>query len=193
MPGMSKKELIDAVVRNDQVDRVPVSLWRHFYECEETAEGLAGAMLAWQAKYDWDWMKVNPRASYHVEGWGVKLRFSGQPLIKPVVLDVPIKATGDWAGLRPLNPDEGALDEQLEACERICEALGGEAFICETVFSPLSIAGDLVANGQQLLDDMQNDPQAVHGALEVITATFCDFVPRLLKSGADGLFFATTE
>jgi uroporphyrinogen decarboxylase len=191
--NMTKKARVDAAVRNQAVDRPPVSLWRHFYECEENAEGLAGAMLAWHRKYDWDWMKVNPRASYHVEGWGVKLRFSGQPLIKPVVLDVPIKATGDWAKLRPLSSDEGVLDEQLEVCERICEALGGEAYICETVFSPLSIAGDLVATPQQLLADMQADPQAVHGALEVITATFRDFVTGLLKAGADGLFFATTE
>src|SRR6476661_433380 len=97
MPAISKKELIDAVVRNEPVERVPVSLWRHFYGCEETAEGLAGAMLAWQAKYDWDWMKINPRASYHVEDWGVKLRFSGQPLIKPVVTEVPVQQTRDWA------------------------------------------------------------------------------------------------
>jgi len=190
---MSKKELIDAVVRNDQVDRVPVSLWRHFYECEETAEGLAGAMLAWQAKYDWDWMKINPRASYHVEGWGVKLRFSGQPLIKPEVVDVPIKGPADWGKLRPLSTDAGPLDEQLEVADRLCEALGGKVYMLETVFSPLSIAGDLVANGGQLLEAIGRDPQAVHGALEVITETFVGFVRAILKAGADGIFFATTE
>jgi uroporphyrinogen decarboxylase len=190
---MSKKQRVDAAVRNQPVDRPPVSLWRHFYECEETAEGLAGAMLAWHRKYDWDWMKVNPRASYHVEDWGVKLRFSGQPTVKPVVLEVPIQQVGDWAKLRPLSPTEGVLGEQLEVCDRICEALGGDAYICETVFSPLSIAGDLVADPQHLLDAMRTDPQAVAGALEVITATFCDFVKQVCKSGADGIFFATTE
>ncbi len=190
---LTKRQRVDAAVRNQPVDRPPVSLWRHFYECEETAEGLAGAMLGWHRKYDWDWMKINPRASYHVEDWGVKLRFSGQPLVKPVVLEVPIQQTSDWAKLRPLTPDAGALGEQLEVCERICEALGGEAYTCETVFSPLSIAGDLVAHPQQLLDDIEHDPQAVHGALEVITATFCAFVKEVLDSGADGLFFATTE
>lgn len=193
MQHMTKKQRVDATVHNQDVDRPAVSLWRHFYEAEETAEGLAGAMLGWHRKYDWDWMKVNPRASYHVEGWGVKLRFSGQPLIKPVVLDVPIKQTSDWASLRPLSSSEGVLDEQTEVCERICEALGGEAYICETVFSPLSIAGDLVADPQQLLDDMRNDRQAVHGALEVITATFREFVTAVIKAGADGIFFATTE
>ena len=193
MQTMTKKQRVDASVRNQPVDRPAVSLWRHFYECEDTAEGLAGAMLGWHRKYDWDWMKVNPRASYHVEGWGVKIQFSGQALIKPTVLDVPIKATGDWAALRPLSPSEGVLDEQTEVCERICEALGGEAYICQTVFSPLSIAGDLVATPQQLLDDLRTDPQAVHGALEVITETFRAFVKEVIDSGADGIFFATTE
>jgi uroporphyrinogen decarboxylase len=193
MQTMTKKQRVDATVRNQPVDRPAVSLWRHFYECEDTAEGLAGAMLGWHRKYDWDWMKVNPRASYHVEDWGVKLRFSGQALIKPTILEVPIKSTRDWARLRPLSPGEGALDEQIEVCERICEALGGEAYICETVFSPLSIAGDLVADGQQLLNDMRNDPQAVHAALEVITETFRAFVKEVIDSGADGIFFATTE
>ncbi|HMA35276.1 MAG TPA: uroporphyrinogen decarboxylase family protein [Chloroflexia bacterium] len=193
MTTMSKKARVDAALRNEAVDRVPVSLWRHFYESEETAEGLAGAMLAWQAKYDWDWMKVNPRASYHVEGWGVKLRFSGQPLVKPVVTDVPIQSTADWAKLGPLALDSGPLAEQLEVMERLCEALGGKVYALETVFTPLSIAGDLVRDGQQLVDDLTRDPQAVHGALEVITATFVAFVGRLLQAGADGIFFATTE
>jgi uroporphyrinogen decarboxylase len=193
MAVMSKKERIDAAVRGEAVDRAPVSLWRHFYECEETAEGLAGAMLAWQAKYDWDWMKVNPRASYHVEGWGVKLRFSGQALVKPVVLEVPVQGPADWGKIRPLPMDTPALDEQLEVMERLCEALGGKVYALETVFSPLSIAGDLVADGAQLVEAMRRDPQAVHGALQAITETFEEFVRRLLQAGADGIFFATTE
>src|SRR5919198_4235177 len=74
---MNKQQRMDAALRNQPVDRPPVSLWRHFYECERTAEDLAGAMLAFHKKYDWDWMKVNPRASYHVEGWGVKAHYGG--------------------------------------------------------------------------------------------------------------------
>ncbi len=193
MAETSKKALIDAVLRNEPVDRVPVSLWRHFYESEETAEGLAGAMLAWQAKWDWDWMKINPRASYHVEGWGVQLRFSGQPLIKPVVTAVPIHDVADWAKLRPLPVDSGPLAEQIEVVDRICEALGNKEYALETVFNPLSIAADLVPDNATLLDHMQRDPQAVHGALEVITQTFVPFVQALLQSGADGIFFATTD
>ena len=193
MAVMSKKARIDAAVRNEAVDRVPISLWRHFYESEETAEGLAGAMLAWQTKYDWDWMKVNPRASYHVEGWGVQLRFSGQPTVKPVVTAVPIQSPADWGKIGVLPLDTPVLAEQLEVMERLCEALGDSVYALETVFSPLSIAGDLVQDGRELVAQMERDPQAVHGALEAITTTFVAFTAELLESGASGLFFATTE
>jgi uroporphyrinogen decarboxylase len=191
---MSKLQRIDAALHNQPVDRPPVSLWRHFYECERTAEDLAGAMLAFHKKYDWDWMKVNPRASYHVEGWGVKVDYgAGGPNDRPNVVEYPVHSASDWGKLKPLPTSEGVLDEQLEALERISEALAGQAYFIETVFNPLSIAADMVANEQQILDDMRDNPQALKDALEVITDTFTSFALECVKAGACGIFFATTE
>jgi uroporphyrinogen decarboxylase len=190
---MTKLQRIDAALHNQPVDRPPVSLWRHFYECERTAEDLAGAMLAFHKKYDWDWMKVNPRASYGVEGWGLKVQYAGGPSDKPQVTDYPVKSAADWGKLKPLSLTDGALDEQIEALERICEALGGETHALQTIFNPLSYAADLVASDRDILDVMQSDPQALHGALEVITETFVEYARECLKAGAGGIFFATTD
>lgn len=190
---MTKKERIDAALRNQPVDRPPVSLWRHFYECEQSAEDLAGAMLAFHKKYDWDWMKVNPRASYHVEGWGVKTDYGKGGADKPRVVEVPVSTPADWAKLKPLSLSEGVLDEQLEALERICEALGGEAYFLETIFNPLSIAADLVQDDRTMLSLMQQEPRALKDALEVITDTYTNFALACIKAGASGIFFATTE
>ena len=189
---MTKRQRIEAALRNQPVDRPPVSLWRHFYECERTAEDLAGAMLAFHKKYDWDWMKINPRASYHVKGWSVKVRYSG-PGDKPDITEYPVHAASDLGKLRPLPVSEGALDEQIEVIERICEALGGEAYFVQTIFNPLSIAADLMPDDQTLLDIMQREPQALKDALEVITDTFNHFARACIRAGADGIFFATTE
>ncbi|MFN8497080.1 MAG: uroporphyrinogen decarboxylase family protein [Anaerolineae bacterium] len=190
---MTKKERMDAALRGQPVDRPPVSLWRHFYESEETAAGLAQSMLGWQHTYDWDWMKINPRASYHVEGWGVTLQFSGHALVKPVTMAVPIHSTRDWAKVKPLSLDSGVLAEQLEAIALIRQELGPAVYAVETVFNPVSIAGDMVADKQTLVAHMKEDPQALHGALEVITETFRAFARRCLEAGASGLFFATTH
>ena len=119
---MTKVQRLEAALHNQPVDRPPVSLWRHFYECERTAEDLAGAMLAFHKKYDWDWMKINPRASYHVEGWGVQTDYgAGGPQDKPRIVSYPIQSASDWGKLRPLSLTEGVLDEQIEVVERICE------------------------------------------------------------------------
>lgn len=191
---MNKLQRMDAAMHNQPVDRPPVSLWRHFYECERTAEDLAGAMLAFHKKYDWDWMKVNPRASYHVEGWGVQIDYgAGGPADKPQVVSYPVRRASDWGKLRPLSLTEGVLDEQLEALERIGEALGGETYYVQTIFNPLSIAADLVPDEQTMLDYMKRDPQALKEALEVITETYTAFARECLKVGACGIFFATTE
>ena len=190
---MTKMQRMDAALHNQPVDRPPVSLWRHFYECEHTAEDLAGAMLAFHKKYDWDWMKVNPRASYHVEGWGVKTSYTGKPNDKPQVSGHPISSTSDWGKLKPLSTTEGVLDEQLEAVERIGEALGGETYFIQTIFNPLSIAADLLADKKALLQVIEKEPQALKDALEVITDTFANFARECLKAGACGIFCATTD
>ena len=74
---MTRWERVGAALEGGELDRPPVSAWRHFYRRETTAHGLADAMLAFQREHGWDFMKVNPRASYHSEDWGVRLRFSG--------------------------------------------------------------------------------------------------------------------
>src|SRR5689334_11367378 len=71
-PIMNKKERVDAALRGDPVDRVPVSMWGHDFEHEWNTQAFVEAMIENYTRYDWDFMKVNPRASYHVEGWKVK-------------------------------------------------------------------------------------------------------------------------
>ena len=57
---MDKRARIEATLQGEVVDRPAVSFWRHFYKEETSAKGLADAMLGFQKKYDWDFMKVNP-------------------------------------------------------------------------------------------------------------------------------------
>src|SRR5215469_15729101 len=143
---MNKRERVDAALRGDAVDRVPISFWGHDYIKEWTAEGLAEAMLANYRTYDWDYMKVNPRASYHVEDWGAQLEPSNDPNRGPTFTSVPVTEPGDWRRIRPLEPDRGVLGEQLAALRLIRDGLGGEAHFIQTIFSPLSVAKYLAGN-----------------------------------------------
>ena len=71
---MTRRERIRKTIQGERTDRPPMSFWRHFYDREGSAKDLAEAMLEFQRKYDWDFMKVNPRASYHVEDWMSAIR-----------------------------------------------------------------------------------------------------------------------
>lgn len=190
---MNKCERVDAALRGQPVDRVPISSWGHDYLREWSAEGLASAMLDNYRRYDWDYMKVNPRASYHVEDWGAELKPSGDPNKGPLWIRPAVTTTSDWRKLRPLEPDRGVLGEQLEALRLIRDGLAGEAYFIQTIFSPLSIAKYLVANDPAPVKAaIANDPDGLRAALDVITETFITYSLASLEVGASGIFFATT-
>jgi uroporphyrinogen decarboxylase len=188
--GMTHRERFAAALQGREVDRPPISMWRHFYTQESDLESLAAAMLGFQRRFDWDWMKVNPRASYHVEDWGVKLRYEGDR--PPTVTATPVKKPADWLRIEPLPPDRGVLGEQLRALELIAKGLKGKVSFLMTVFTPFSIASRLVSSEEAFLRHVREHPEKVRYVLDVVTETFIRFSKAAMERGADGLFYATT-
>jgi uroporphyrinogen decarboxylase len=193
MEQMSKRERVRATLQGKSVDRPPISLWRHFLDKETSAAGLAEAMIGFQRSYDWDFMKVNPRACYHAEPWGCRFHFSGQPDIQPQLIEAAVKTPDDWRHIKPLLPTSGAFGEQLEALRLIKDGLQGEVPFIETIFTPLSVAGRLVGSDDIMCQHLRQYSERVHEALEAITVTFERFAKACLDVGVDGLFYATTN
>lgn len=189
---MNKKERVDAALRGDPVDRVPASMWGHDFEREWDPYLLSEAMVENFTRYDWDFMKVNPRASYHVEDWGVKVRPSGEKYKAPVIESTPIRSASDWKRIRPLEPDQGALAEQLKALQLINHSVGYEAYFVQTIFCPLGVAMYLAGNqAEPVLHTIREDRNAMHAALRVITETFTTYALACMEEGASGIFYAT--
>lgn len=191
MTAMTRWERVRAAAAGSEVDRPPFGLWRHFYEAEETASGLYRAMRTWQQAYGWDFLKVNPRAQYHVEGWGVTYHYSGLSE-HPIRTRYPIHSTGDLAELRPQDLDSPALAEQLDVISRLARDFEGKVPFIQTIFSPLSIVADLCADDDALVEMLGHSPDAVEHALRVVTDTFSRFAKACLDAGASGIFYATT-
>src|SRR3989304_5962106 len=59
---MSKRERVLAALQGREVERPPFSFWGHDFLREWSAEGLAAAMVESVCAYDYDYLKVNPRA-----------------------------------------------------------------------------------------------------------------------------------
>ncbi len=190
---MTHWDRVRAALSGAAVDRPPVSMWRHFFGQENSAADLAGAMLAFQREYDWDFMKVNPRATYHNEDWGVDVRFSDSDAVDSVIVDRPVKRPEDWDAIEPLDVGRGVLGEHLESLRLIANVLDGEVPFLMTIFSPLSIVGRLTESEDAMTEHLKRDPAKAHRVLDIVTETYTRFATECLSIGASGIFFATTR
>jgi uroporphyrinogen decarboxylase len=191
---MTKRERVTAALGGGEVDRAPVSFWGHDYTREWTPLGLAEATLERYRLYGWDFIKVNPRATYYSEAWGSHYKPSGDALHGPVNVEFVLKSPGDLRRIGPVDVNEGPFGEQLAVLRLIGESLAGEAPFIQTVFSPLAVIGRL-ANGDLgfVRRCMREDGEALHYALDAVAQTLATYARACLDAGADGVFFATVE
>ena len=193
MAGMTKRERVRAALQGEPVDRVPVSFWGHDFLREWSAEGLAAAMVESVRTYDYDYLKVNPRATYYAEAWGCTFSPPDDALRQPGPASFAVHEASDLQALRSADGAGGPFAEQLDALRLIGRELGGDVPFVQTVFSPLSVVGRLTPERQQVRRWMSEAPDAVHAALATVTETLATYARACLDAGADGIFFATTE
>ncbi len=189
--AMTRRERLAATLAGEPVDRPAVSMWQHFYDLEQTTDGLVQAMLDHQRRFDWDFMKVNPRACYHVQDWGNRYDFSPAPHAGPDLVDHRIKSHDDWDSLPVLNASEGVLGEHVQAIGMIRQQLDPDVPMIMTVFTPLSLADELSGKDTDAAA-LFAAPEKLKVGLERITETFELFIDLSFAAGVDGIFFATT-
>jgi len=185
---MTKTERLQAAIRGEAVDRPPVALWRHFPGDDQRPEDLAAETVAFQRRYDFDFVKVTPASSYCLHDWGVEDVWVGNMEGTREYTVYPIRSPEDWRTLRLLDPTQGALGAQLEVLRLIARDLGETPFI-QTIFSPLAQAKNLVGE-DNLLVHLRRWPDALHAGLETITATTIRFVEAARERGIAGIFYA---
>lgn len=190
---MSPRERVLATVRGARTDRPPVSFWGHAYDKESTAEDLAEVTLdAWR-RYGWDFVKLNPRASYHGEVWGLRYEYGGARHEKPKRAAVPVRRIEDWDAIRARGPEAPPLAEQLEAVRLVRRGLGPDVPLVETVFTPLAVASYLAGSADLVRAHLREDERRVRTALAEIRDTLRPYARELLRAGADGIFLATVD
>lgn len=202
MTQLSKRERVDAALRGEPVDRVPVSAWRHFIPEERTSDGVVDAHVQFFHEFDWDWLKVNPRATYYAEAWGNRYDYDHYDGVLPRRIAGPITSSADLARIEPASVTKGVFGAELNVLGRLGRELGGAHFV-QTIFSPLSVLAFLTTQlGNQLPDlGLQSNfagvrglihehPKEVHTALAAIAQTLRSYAGAVLETGASGVFFA---
>ena len=206
MSDWTKIDRLNAVFSGEQPDRPPVSAYTHEVAAERTGEDLAHATLAWQRKWDWDWIKLNPRTVHYAEAWGNRYDYNNYPvpgLPIPAQQQAVVNSPKDLWKIEPLDIDSNPfIQEQLQVI-RTVKTGAPDTPIFATLYSPLNVltkiagipswSGPFSVPGSDstlsLKDYIEADPAGVHHALESIADTLARYAEAQREAGAQGLIF----
>lgn len=189
MSQWSKRERLEATLRGEPADRIPVALWRHFPGDDQRAEDLARSQLDFQRAFDFDFIKVTPSSSFCVADWGTESRYEGNLEGTRIYTRRVIATPADWYHLQLLDPLGGSLGQQIACLQALARSIGHDVPFIQTIFNPLAQARYL-AGDERLLTHLRAYPDALLAGLETITETTARFVEEVGKTGAAGIFLA---
>lgn len=203
MGTWSKRKRFETILAGEVADRPLVSAWRHFVGHEADAVSLADATIRFQQKYDWDFVKINPRATYYGEVWGNTHDYGEYESVLPKLTNYVIHDPSDLSRINADSTNVEPLHEQLDAIRLIRQGLGAETPLIQTLFSPLAVLVFLSGHNpypgaaphpdraastlRQLIDQ---NPSGVHSALKQIAHTFAEYVKEVIEAGAAGIFYS---
>jgi len=194
MKKMNKWERVKAALNKAEVDRVPISLWKHYHLQDRAPGQLAEVSLALYRQFDIDLIKLTPSGLYPIQDWGATIQFGRDDDFLPLAVRPVITSADQWETLPRLDVNKGALRRELEMIHHVAAGLDGSAPFMMTIFSPLNIAfklcGDKVS-GKRLVDYIRQSPKKLHAGLAVIRDVAIEYAAACLEAGAPGLFFAT--
>jgi uroporphyrinogen decarboxylase len=169
---VNKIELVDSVLRGDTVEAAPLSLWYHFGVQHGEGTRFARLALDYFRYYDFDFLKVMNDYFYPMPDGLTSVR-TGTELRR----------------LTRFAVEESPWQEQFRALEIIDKELRGVAYFIDTVFDPWhTLKRSLVGENIDAL--MDEEPDAVLGALDVITENLIAYCRRSLDIGSAGIFLS---
>lgn len=190
---MNKKERIRAALAGGQVDRPPVGFWGHDFLREWSPQEFAAYTVERYRRYDDDFIKLNPRATYYYEAWGNRYDRPDTQR-QPRMLDHAVKTPEQFAALAELDPATGPFGEQLEALRLVVREVGAEVDIVQTVFNPLSVGARLLGPELDAFKGLaRTDPAGTHSGLATIARVLARYSAACVEAGASGVFFATVD
>ena len=186
---MTHWERMQAALKGEETDRVPISLWRHWPPYDETPEGLASVSLLWQRTYDFDLVKLTPTGTYGIEDWGGKTSYRSADHGMRTIVQHGVTDVDQWPRLERLDVTKGFLGDQIAAVRLVAGELRGSAPLLQTVFSPLTTVRKLA--GDRIFTDLRLHPETFKEGLQIVGETHARFALESVRAGADGIFFAT--
>lgn len=193
----TKRERVQALLQGEAVYPPVASFFGHKHDEEQSPSTLVPHLLRYNRENEWDFIKVQSRATYYGEAWGCPHEYNDQT--GPVMVGHIVKNVDDYYRLQTIDVERGVFAEHVQVAKDLAAELKGSVPHVHTVFSPLTVLNRLGGaqrrtDGEtaRLLHEMASAPDAVRHGLEIVTRTLEDYVRQLIRAGGDGIFITTT-
>jgi uroporphyrinogen decarboxylase len=169
---MTHRERLLATLEGDRPDRPPVCFWHHFEPAGSGVSLAKQSVKFFVDDYDLDIVKVMPDLPYPFP-------------------NNSIQSVNDWRLIEPIDPHRSPwVQQQAECVSSILSELITTTPIVVTMFGPLTEALHFAQSPEQFFEHLQQAPAVVHRALSVIAENERHAAEQVIRSGADGIFFA---
>jgi uroporphyrinogen decarboxylase len=169
---LNKIERVDRVLRGEEVDYPPISLWYHFGVQHGGGEPFARITLDYFKHYDFDFLKVMNDYYYPT----------------PQGLDA-VRTQEDLQQFTTFDVEHCEWREQFKALRIISRELKGRAYFIDTVFDPWqSIRRSVAGETMELL--AEKEPAALHAALDTLAQNLIAYSKKSIDIGAAGIFMS---
>lgn len=182
---MNHWDRLDAALRAEPFDRMPIALWRNWPDADHDPGALARAVMGWQRRFDFDIAVYSAPYTCVAEHYGARTIHRGDPFGRRQLEAPLVTAACQWQSLVPAPAASARLSGLNEGVHRTAEALGGTVPLLQSVPSPMTTAWLLA--GDVLFDHLCAEPQAVEAGLRTIAEATADYVRGALARGAAGI------
>lgn len=172
---MNKRERVIAAFRGEEVDHVPVSMWKHVpEELWADDDKFVECQLDFYKATDVDFMKLSGDKFF---GW-------------PAPALEGITEAKQLYDIKPIGADHPYIRGQIERTQKIVKALNGDCVALYLVFAPLSYLR-LQIGYPMMMKLIREDPEAMKYACNVIAQDVKHLVRGLIEeAGVDGVFLS---
>ncbi len=198
---MTQWERIMAAVKGQPLDRAPVSFFGHNHPAERDTQTLVKHLIEQNEFFGWDFMKVQLPNTYYGKAWGCEYRWdeTTSPTHGWITVEGAVKSANDLKKIKELDPKKGIIGEQLKVIELLKSHFKDEIPLVHTIFTPLTVVKRLTGTEIRTTSEvaltqrfMEEDPTAMHYALNAVCQTFAEYAKEAIRAGADGIFMTTT-
>lgn len=194
-PQMTHSERLQAAIRKEEVDRIPISLWGHLPTTDQDPITCAKASLDWAIKFNFDFIKIMPDQFAFMQDFGLSVNITCRPDQKTSAGRSFIRSAQDIRNIEVYRGDHGMLGKTVDLCkymQKMQKEAGVEIPYIATLNSPLTTLAEARDGGfRAFAQDMREHPEAVHEGLQKMTETTINYLKENLKYGISGFFFAS--